>query len=177
MTEGPRDSNSEIWRPAPTTNVSSAPTSLPPGVRLGVWLLWLCFGLPASSIVFLGIPAMLAWFAVGMLDKVGVPLEVWTELEPWVALLMLATMVNHRASFTHRRAIESGERSSFVVLWVAGGGLAVLTWAGLLGLELVPRTEVLPPSVNLHFWRPCNICLVRSSFACSTPSPSTALAS
>lgn len=151
MTSGPLDSDNETWFPARTDEASpTAPgpqQKLPGGARFGTWLLWLCFGLPGSAALFVLVPGFLGVWGAEVLDKSDVPLEVWSEFEPWMALFVVATLVNHQASFRHRNKIKS--ESPFGVLWVVAGGVAGLAWLGLLGLERIPKTELNP---QLHYW-------------------------
>lgn len=146
MTETPHAL--EPWSEAVDTALVPA-KPLPGGPRVGIWLLWLCFGLPASALAFLLLPGYLAIHAVELLEQAGIPLEAWTELEPWLGLTLLAACVNHRASFRHRRALLAADsRRKLGYAWLGTGALLGLGWVGLLGLENVPETTILP---QLHY--------------------------
>jgi DNA-directed RNA polymerase specialized sigma24 family protein len=144
---GPPDSENPFgltpFEERPSLEQPREPLDRPaPGMRLGLWLLWLCFGLPTGSLLFLGIPALLALFAVGMLERASVPLEVWSELEPWIALLLLTAAVHWRASFSYRRSVEGRPTASR--WWFILGGTIAVVWLGLFRLEQVPRTVINP---------------------------------
>jgi DNA-directed RNA polymerase specialized sigma24 family protein len=130
-----------------------SPPRIPLGTRFGIWLLWLCLGLPASASVFLGVPLLLTLFALNMLEHADVPLEVWSELEPWVALLFLAGVINWWASFRHRalgQAPGQGDRSGVArQQWLLLGRIIGGVWLVLFALERLPRTELNPV---LHYW-------------------------
>ncbi|PRQ00534.1 RNA polymerase sigma factor [Enhygromyxa salina] len=121
-----------------------------PGLRLSMSLLWLLFGLPASALLFLGIPGLFARIGVDRLEHAEVPIEVWSELEPWIALAVLMAVVNARSAFAHRRQLPSDEQRQFRRrAWFVLGGINFVAWRGLLALELVPRTELNP---LLHYF-------------------------
>jgi hypothetical protein len=116
---------------------------IPLGTRLGIWLLWLCLGLPASAMFFLGVPVLLALFALEQLEEAGVPMEVWSELEPWAALLVLTGVINWWASFRHR-ALDRDRSGIALQQWLLLGGLSAAAWLGLFGIERIPRSELNP---------------------------------
>jgi DNA-directed RNA polymerase specialized sigma24 family protein len=132
----------------PSRPSEAGPPHISLGTRLGIWLLWLCVGLPASATVFLGMPLLLALIALEQLERAHVPLEVWSELEPWVALLLLTSFVNWWASFRHR-ALDRDRSGLARQQWLLLGGIIAAAWLGLLSIERMPRSELNPV---LHYW-------------------------
>ncbi len=141
--------------PPEPTHVDSSLVTSPPkferdpapsaGLRLGMSLLWLVFGLPISGLLFLGLPGVFARIGVERLEHADVPIEVWSELEPWIALMVVMAAVNGWSSFAHRRPrLADEQRQRRLRAWFILGGLNFVAWRGLLALELVPRTQLNP---------------------------------
>lgn len=146
MIEGPSNFDPHA---SPSTGTSLVPANLSRGSSVSIWVLWLLIGLPASALVFVLVPGYIALHASEWLEAAEVPLEAWTELEPWIGLALLAAAVHHQASFRHRRpAMSEGSRTTVGQMWLTAGGLATLAWLGLLGLENLPQTKILP---ELHY--------------------------
>lgn len=135
---------------ADVAHPSGQPESPEWPAKLGMWLLWLCVGLPASTLVFLGIPAFLALLALASLAEGGLEPErlagPWLSLGPWLALGALGVLVNHRASHHHRRPprdTRTGRR-----VWLVIGLTTNLGALILIGLELTPETQLHP---EIHY--------------------------
>ncbi|WP_146155405.1 hypothetical protein [Enhygromyxa salina] len=73
------------------------------------------------------------------------PIEVWSELDPWLALTLLMALVNRWSTFAHRRSpLAPDQRKRRLTAWLVVGGLNVFTWRGLLFLEEFGASQLEP---------------------------------
>jgi|GEM_PF-4686355 len=147
------DEPSESSIPRPSADGSSAensagetPEALGWPVKIGVWLVWLSVGLPVSAVLFLGVPAFGALLVLVFLSQAGVPPDQlvgpWLTPEPWFVLGAIGIRVHHRASHRHRlppREPGAGRR-----IWVLVGVVGTLGMVAVVGLEVIPRTDLHP---------------------------------
>lgn len=122
------------------------PAKLPWPGNVGLWLLWLSIALPASALVFIGLPCFGAILALFILENAGVsPGSLggpWASPILWPALGLTSVGVHAYATVHHRRPkreLRSGRR-----LWFLLGTAIHLAAFVVAGLESAPGTDLAP---------------------------------
>jgi tRNA A-37 threonylcarbamoyl transferase component Bud32 len=97
----------------------------------------------ATIVFWAGVPLLLAWIGLEVLESDGVKLPKleslsWMQWELGALLVAIATVVFVRACWAHRRTSDEETTSVLRKLWFGLGGLSIVSVAVLMALEIGP---------------------------------------